>query len=109
MIRKFFFFGLFLGLFILLLLPVPVVKASDSDQFAPDVVIVKVREGIAQDIIDRLPPKGASILKKLLLPNTLMLKVPKGQVTRYVNLLKINPFIEYAEPDYSDNAGCSSR
>lgn len=96
--RVVFLLGLFI--FFFLLLPFSLVRASPSDQFVQDEVIIKLKNELSQEILEKLPPRGARIFAKLLLPQTFILKVPPGQVKNFIRILSLNPLIEYAEPDY---------
>lgn len=97
--------AVFLSLFVFsfLFLPFSSVLATPSD-FVQDEVIIKLKTEMTQELLDKLPPRGAKIFAKLLLPQTFILKVPQGQVAAFVRILSLNPLVEYAEPDYTVTA-----
>lgn len=91
--------SIFLFLLILLLSPLFPVKAQEENQFVPDEVIVKLKSNIPEQALEHLPPQ-AKVSQRLLLPQTFLIKIPQGQVEKFVILFSRNPGIEYAEPNY---------
>lgn len=65
-----------------------------AKDFSDSEIIVKLRLPEFLEKFKEFSPK------KLLLDNTFVLKVPKGQAEKFVNLYKFSPFVEYAEQDY---------
>jgi len=96
-----FFKNVFLVVILFLLIVNFPVKAQAIDEFAQDEVIVKLKNEIHQDVLEKIPFLNESkISQKLLLSQTFVLKVPRGQVKKLESLLNKNPLIEYAEPNF---------
>lgn len=102
MLKKLFFKTTFLLFLVFLILPsLFIAKAEDTGEFAQDEIVIKLKNEITQDVLEKLPFLSESkVSQKLLLPKTFILKVPKGQVKKLMLLISKNSLVEYAEPNY---------
>ena len=74
---------------------------SQQNGFAKGQIIVKLKPQLDFDkFLKDNENLGLKLKEKLLLPETIALKVPEGQEELLSKTLTNNPFIEYAEPDY---------
>jgi thermitase len=86
--------------FFLLLLPNPTDAAPPYD-FSSEEIIVKFKSSVSDEQAERISKNfGTRISQRLLLPQTFTLRVPTGQVERFVQIFGKSPFVEYAEPNF---------
>lgn len=80
-------------------------QAVQPGGFAPDEVIVKLRQQIPESQIANLTNSyNLELRRKLLLDKTFVLRVPGGSVDRFVEILSRIPTVEYAEPNFQAQA-----
>ncbi|MFH0864182.1 MAG: S8 family peptidase [Candidatus Gottesmanbacteria bacterium] len=102
MVKKLFLFLVFVIIFNA---PAFAQTPSDSDKFSPNEIIVKFKENVTQDQINKLNQElGAQVSKKLSLPKVFTLKVPEKQTAKYVDKYNKSTLVEYAEPDFQAEA-----
>lgn len=97
--------GFFLLAILGLALVAPSFAKSTRPDFAEDEIIIQLKQNQLLKDLENINQKFGTKLKTTLsFPDTLVLKVPKGQVEKFTKLYSLNPIIEYAEPNYTAEA-----
>ncbi|MBM3133867.1 MAG: hypothetical protein FJZ89_00955, partial [Chloroflexi bacterium] len=84
--------------------PVVVLETGEAE-FAPGIVLAKLRAGVAAgERAALLAAQGASVVGEIAPLGVLRLQVPAGQERATIARLRQNPLVEYAELDYVAHA-----
>jgi len=76
-------------------------QSQDRPEYLPDEVLVKFKEGVAQDVVDTVVAQaGGKIIKRFRLIPVLQIKVSIDSVQSVVKFFRSLPDVEYAEPNY---------
>lgn len=70
--------------------------------YSSEEIIVRFKSPISDEQAEKISKDlGVGVSQKLLLPQTFTLKIPSGQVEKFVEIFNRNPLVEYAEPNFS--------
>ena len=76
-------------------------QSQDRPEYLPDEVLVKFKEGVAQDVVDTVVAQaGGKIIKRFGFMLVLKIKVSIDSVQSVVKFFRSLPDVEYAEPNY---------